>query len=795
MAENIPYIPEVRFRAKSIDAAAAKVLHDIDPKKYPAPKEEGAVFGQEMSDTQFLKEFVESLEFPKKSSLSADQQAIIGSMPHKQKKILAEVAAIEAAIARDQAVDATAAASSPAEFSSPKAQILRQKRDQKIAEKLSKVAQEVFIVACASNLPIKQVVAFAEASKLSVEARNGFDAEGKLNPLFAALAAGRSKEDFIALTDAGCNINVTNKVGNNLAHFAVEIGAQVDDVKMLIALGVNANAENAFGMTPADMAEVRGNDDMFSILAEEERKKAVAEAKAEAQEKGEKGETLEGEKGEKLVGEDGKEVEGKESKKTKDGEEKEDDLEKEEGDEKEGGDALREKKLSKKPKEKKKAPAKKENKIKTKDDVSDEFTDADQFLEDDQPSEDEQSAESGFGFSREAKVDDKGIDDKGERSKTDHALQGKADQTLQERIEDAVKIGDNKTINSLFHEAVSTGKNNEALLLLHHGANVNVEINGESALDIAAKNGNNFLVSIFAGHASNNTLQGVLEDMVHTHPEFTAMLIQNNAVAAGVVHSLETILHAKPPIALLPESTVVPAAEEVPEESKKEEKNLDSAEPKKEDRAAIITPMDILAMITGIANVLIAVGEEAVTEISGGAIEFDGEEFGVEEFEGEEYEREEDEGHLVIDPDRELARQELERMREEREVERQAEIAERALAYEQHVLELEREEKKRDAEYAEKSRGWVRVVTTSDHVENVTSKVESRDKSPQDGAVREAIKVGDEGFWQKMVEERAKEKSSKEAPTTETDKSTKMSSTVPVSIPAVSAKGKGSGRV
>jgi ankyrin repeat protein len=205
-------------------------------------------------DVEYLQQFLEELQkdFAGRnlSSLNAEQAKIVASMP----KRIAEYLKIITQIKKEKAEEK--------EIKNPQQKLEKAK---KIEEKLAKLSKEIFITACASTKPIKEVLEFHEKCNLGVKGLNEFGESG-LNPLTAAMAGGRSFDDLGQILDKGADINFKSPLGNNAAHFAVMLGLDTRMMEFLIKRGVDINAKNFIGLTPRDMAKMNKNEALDKFL-------------------------------------------------------------------------------------------------------------------------------------------------------------------------------------------------------------------------------------------------------------------------------------------------------------------------------------------------------------------------------------------------------------------------------------------------------------------------------------------------------------------------------------------------
>ena len=193
----------------------------------------------------------------------------------------------------------------------------RKKEEKKKAAeaKLNKLASETFTIACASTLPTSEALKFHQKCNLGVKGLNEFGDSG-LNPLAAAMASGKGRGDIAQLIDAGADVNFKSQQNSNAAHFAVMFNADPEVMKLLIERGVDVNLVNNFGLTPRDMAVMKGRGELAQIL-----KEAGAKLNRAAPPKGTEEEA--GKKDKKGAVRDEREEEERARKKQKEGQEKE----------------------------------------------------------------------------------------------------------------------------------------------------------------------------------------------------------------------------------------------------------------------------------------------------------------------------------------------------------------------------------------------------------------------------------------------------------------------------------------
>ncbi len=181
----------------------------------------------------FAKKVLNSLHSAKNSQLNDEQKAILEGLQHQLKQELKEL----------------------------------EKEGNNAEKHLQEMAHEIFIMACASEIRMEEIAQFFADCGLNVESLNKFNKSGKLNALAAALVGKRSKKFLKWLIALGANVNFQSPDGNNLAHFAASIDADVETMEFLIKeCGVDINAVNNDGMTALDIALMRIDRELAACL-------------------------------------------------------------------------------------------------------------------------------------------------------------------------------------------------------------------------------------------------------------------------------------------------------------------------------------------------------------------------------------------------------------------------------------------------------------------------------------------------------------------------------------------------
>ncbi len=147
-------------------------------------------------------------------------------------------------------------------------------------ERMEELAREFVIVGCASKLPMEQLDQFARAVEMDVEKLEKFSKISGLNPLWAAVAGNRSREDLRLITDSGFAIDQANKEDNHVGHFAaaLKVGQKametlLDHVKEVGEENANKRlfirfikAKNDDKMTMLDIASTKDDHKMVKFL-------------------------------------------------------------------------------------------------------------------------------------------------------------------------------------------------------------------------------------------------------------------------------------------------------------------------------------------------------------------------------------------------------------------------------------------------------------------------------------------------------------------------------------------------
>jgi len=208
--------------------------------------------------TEEILEDFETLEDVKRlPRLSKEQIERLVSMRHNLKKTATEIKNISAA-------NLNISSRVPLTLSESDKKILATNK-----ALLSAAVKEVLVAACASRIPVSEIIKFAE--KFDLKDFNAVTNKEGLNPLCAAVLGNRNAEDMKYFLTK-CDINAKLANGNHIGHFAVLIGADKEMLKLLLQAKppLDKNAENNFGLTMLDMVALRGNKALFEELQGEE---------------------------------------------------------------------------------------------------------------------------------------------------------------------------------------------------------------------------------------------------------------------------------------------------------------------------------------------------------------------------------------------------------------------------------------------------------------------------------------------------------------------------------------------
>lgn len=202
------------------------------------------------SVAKFGEELLKDFKSRKYSKLNSDQKAALEAMQHQIKQYLKEL----------------------------------EKQGRNSEKNLPEIAHEIFVIACASEMPIEAVEQFFMECGFGVLDLNKFNKSGKFNALAAALVGGRNKKFLKWLIALGANVNFKSPDGNNMAHIAAMFGLGKDVMEFLIEEGVDINAQNNEGMTALDISMLRIDRELVGFLRENGAKAGLKDLFAEKSE-------------------------------------------------------------------------------------------------------------------------------------------------------------------------------------------------------------------------------------------------------------------------------------------------------------------------------------------------------------------------------------------------------------------------------------------------------------------------------------------------------------------------------
>ena len=166
-------------------------------------------FDEEKIDVEFVKKFIQEMLGDKENFTSQNPKIakILKSMPAKLQAYLQELQALE----KEKKLDEL-----------NKTQQKPIEKRQKIQDRIEKIANEIFIISCASNNSLEKSLKFHEKCGLDKE----FSKFGEcgLSPLMAAMLSGKSTEDLQTLLNLGARINEKNAYGFTVLDFAEMVG-------------------------------------------------------------------------------------------------------------------------------------------------------------------------------------------------------------------------------------------------------------------------------------------------------------------------------------------------------------------------------------------------------------------------------------------------------------------------------------------------------------------------------------------------------------------------------------------
>ncbi len=205
-------------------------VKDSSQKNEPKSKQNKA----DKFDRDYVNNFAEKLAGAKYLGSNLDQKAWLEELQHQLKQLKKEL----------------------------------QKEGANFEKNLREIAQELFVTACASNLDIEEITNFFDVCEFNVADLNKFNRKGKFNALSAALLGNRGKKFLQWLIMLGANVNFRSPNGDNSAHIAVKIGVKKWMMEFLITEGVQLNVLNNEGLSALDIAILKIDRDLTSVLRE-----------------------------------------------------------------------------------------------------------------------------------------------------------------------------------------------------------------------------------------------------------------------------------------------------------------------------------------------------------------------------------------------------------------------------------------------------------------------------------------------------------------------------------------------
>ena len=158
-----------------------------------------------------LDDILKFIEEIKKHGFNASNpkaQEILKKFPHKLKEYLIEIEKIK----KDKEKE------NPNETLEEK-----EKRKKENSERSNKIAQELFIIACASEMPLDKALQFHENCGFGVKELSQFGENG-LSPLSATMLSDKSPEEMQKVIDKGADINEKSPSGMTVTDLAVLVG-------------------------------------------------------------------------------------------------------------------------------------------------------------------------------------------------------------------------------------------------------------------------------------------------------------------------------------------------------------------------------------------------------------------------------------------------------------------------------------------------------------------------------------------------------------------------------------------
>ena len=165
-------------------------------------------FEEEGLNLDDMLQFIEEIKKHGFKASNPKAQEILKKFPHKLQEYLIEIEKIK----KDKEKE------NPNETPEEK-----EKRKKENSERSNKIAQELFIIACASEMPMDKALQFHENCRFGVKELSQFGENG-LSPLSAMMLSDKSPEEMQKVIDKGADINEKSPSGMTVTDLAVLVG-------------------------------------------------------------------------------------------------------------------------------------------------------------------------------------------------------------------------------------------------------------------------------------------------------------------------------------------------------------------------------------------------------------------------------------------------------------------------------------------------------------------------------------------------------------------------------------------
>jgi ankyrin repeat protein len=172
-----------------------------DPRNRFKPEEQGLNLDDMLN-------FIEEIKKHGFNATNPKAQEILKKFPYKLQEYLIEIEKIK----KDKEKE------NPNETLAEK-----EKRKKENSERSNKIAQELFIIACASEMPLDKALQFHENCGFGVKELSQFGENG-LSPLSAMMLSDKSPEEMQKVIDKGADINEKSPSGMTVTDLAVLVG-------------------------------------------------------------------------------------------------------------------------------------------------------------------------------------------------------------------------------------------------------------------------------------------------------------------------------------------------------------------------------------------------------------------------------------------------------------------------------------------------------------------------------------------------------------------------------------------